>query len=278
VYGKAIGVEIRYEFGPTVYRWLHAMMWAAIARPDAVIGCRVRSHDRGRPIGLLAIAIVVAIAGLATPSHSSAAEANQGADEPQVLFDIPAQPLAAALEHFMEVANVSVVVDSAAIAGRTSAALRGHFSPEGALRSLLAGTGLDPRPIGSHAYTLDPLPHAGAAQPLPRFTNYATAIQQAVTNALCQRDETRPTHYRVVMRLWLSPAGAVTHVQLGGSTGSPSLDTAIGNALEHISIGAPVPAGLPQPVKLAILPRVTPGDAACPSSDAGGQPAQNLSR
>jgi Secretin and TonB N terminus short domain len=222
----------------------------------------VRFHDRGWPAAVLAIAIVLAITTLATQSCSLAAEGNQRADEFPVVFNIPAQPLVAALEHFMEAAKVSVVVDSAVIAGRTSAPLRGHFSPEGALRSLLAGTGLDPRPIGSRAYTLDPLPDAGAVHTVPRFTNYAMAIQQAVTNALCQSDETRPTHYRVVMRLWLSPGGAVTHVQIGGSTGSR----------------APVPAGLPQPVKLAILPRVTPSDAACPPNDAGGQPAQNLSR
>jgi hypothetical protein len=73
-----------------------------------------------------------------------------------------------------------------------------------------------------------------------------------------------------VMRLWLSPGGAVTHVQLAGSTGSQSLDAAIGDALEHIDIGVPLPVGLPQPVKLAILPGTTTGDAACPASDAAG--------
>jgi hypothetical protein len=254
------------------------MMWVAIARADAIAGCQVRSPDRGWQIGRLSVAIVVAITALATVSHSPAAGVDQGADRSPVRFNIPAQPLAVALEQFMETANVSVVVDSSVIAGRTSATLRGQFSPEGGLRSLLTGTGLDPRPIGSRAYTLDPLPHTDAAQSLPRFTNYAMAIQQAVTNALCQRDETRPTHYRAVMRLWLSPGGAVTHVQLGGSTGSSGLDMAIENALAHINIGAPVPAGLPQPVKLAILPRMTPSDAACPTGEAGGQPAQNLSR
>jgi len=195
-----------------------------------------------------------------------------------MLFDVPAQPLAAALEHFMEAAKASVVVDSAVIAGRTSASLQGYFSPEGALRSLLSGTGLDPRSIGFRAYTLDLSPRVGAAQPSLPFAFYAAAIQQAVTNALCQHGETRPTHYRVVMRLWISPAGAVNHIRLGGSTGNPSLDTAIGDALEHIDIGAPAPVGLPQPVKLAILPRATPSEAACSPSEAGVQPMQNLTR
>jgi hypothetical protein len=229
-------------------------------------------------MGRWAIAIVVTLAGLATPSHSDAAEADRGADEQQVLFDIPAQPLGAALEHFMEAAKVSVVVDSAEIAGRRSALLHGQFSAEGALRSLLVGTALIPRQIGDRAYTLDRLIRMGATQPLPRFIAYSTAIQQAVTNALCLHDETRPMHYRAVMRLWLSPGGTVTHVQLGDSTGSTSLDAAIGNALDHVRIGAPVPAGLPQPVKLAILPPAKPGDVACPPTDAVDQAARNLAR
>jgi hypothetical protein len=259
-----------------MHRWLFAMRRLAIVEPDTIVGGQDRSYCQRRPIGFLAVAIVVITAILATPFRSSAVGSEQNADEVPTRFDIPAQPLATALEQFMGTANVSVVVDSAAIAGRTSAALHGQFSPEGGLRSLLIGTGIDPRPIGSRAYTLAPLPHAGAAQSLPRFTNYAMAIQQAVTNALCQRDETRPTQYRLVMRLWLNPEGTVTQVKLGVSTGSPGLDMAIENALEHIRVGAPVPAGLPQPVKLAILPRATSSDPGCSPNNMGEQLSQSI--
>lgn len=253
------------------------MKWTVVAGRDAT-GRQVRLQDRGWPTRLLTIAVVATIVILATPARSLAAEANQGVDEPPTPFDIPAQPLSAALEQFMQAAKASVVVDSAMIAEHTSASLQGHFSPEGALRLLLSGTGLAPRSIGFRAYTLDPSPRLGAAQPSPQFSDYAAAIQQAVTSALCRHSETRPTRYRVVMRLWVNPAGAVSHVQLGGSTGSSSLDAAIGDALEHIDIGAPAPTGLPQPVKLAILPRATPSKAACPASDAGDQPMQDFAR
>jgi hypothetical protein len=64
----------------------------------------------------------------------------------------------------------------------------------------------------------------------PRFVKYAAAIWQAVTTASCLRDETRPTHYPAVMRLWLSVAGTVTRVEILSTTGSPSLDVAIGDA------------------------------------------------
>jgi TonB family protein len=197
-----------------------------------------------------------------------AAEAEPNADD-AVLLNIPAQPLAGALERFMAATKVAVIVDSKMIAGHTSATLQGSFSPESALRVMLAGTGLDPRSLGAAAYTLIVLP-AVASRPPSRFIGYAANVQQAVTTALCQRDETRPTHYRVVMRLWLNPDGTVTRVELGHTTGNPTLDMAIGDTLQNINVGAPTPSGLPQPVKLAIVPRVI-SDEACGSDRPGGQ-------
>lgn len=204
-----------------------------------------------------------------------AAEADANADD-SVFLSIPAQPLAGALEGFMAATKVAVIVDSKMIAGRTSAALEGSFSPEGALRVMLMGTGLDPRSLGAAAYTLVMLP-AVASQPPSRFIGYAANVQQAVTTALCQHDETRPTHYRAVMRLWLNPNGTVTRVELGRTTGNPTLDVAIGNTLQNINVGAPPPSGLPQPVKLAIVPRIV-GDEACTSDRVSGQSIQGLAR
>jgi hypothetical protein len=238
----------------------------------------LRHSNHRRSVTYFAVIVVSIIASLASPARVSTAKAGPDAGVSRVQFDVPAQPLEAALESFMAAANVAVLVDSAVISGRRSAALQGSFSPEGALRSLLEGTGLDPRPIGSSAYTLVPSPGTTDVRPQPRFVKYAAAIQQAVTTALCLRDETRPTHYRTVMRLWLSAVGTVTRVEISSTTGSPSLDVAIGDALKQIDVGAPTPSGLPQPVKLAILPRAV-NDAACPSGEeVGGRPALNSPR
>jgi hypothetical protein len=218
------------------------------------------------------------IASLANPACMSSADAAEGGHGSTVQFDIPAQPLATALEGFMAAAKVAIIVDSAVIAGRTSVPLQGPFSPDGALRVLLGGTGLDPRPIGTGAYTLVLSPRPAAVRSPPRFIQYAAAIQQVVTTALCRQDETRPTHYRMLMRLWLSPAGMVTRVELSSTTGNPSLDMAIGDALKHIDVGAPTPSGLPQPVKLAVMPH-TANDAACPpGDDAIGRPVPAVAR
>jgi hypothetical protein len=228
---------------------------------------------------LFAVAAVVGIvSGIVSSSpYLSLAEADPDTHASEVPFDIPAQPLATALERFMTATKVAIIVDSTVIAGRTSATVQGSFSPGGALGALLAGTGLDRRPIGSGAYTLVPLPDMAGSRPPSRFVDYAAAIQRAVTAALCQRDETRPTHYRMVMRLWLSPSGAVMRVELANTTGNPNLDLAIGDALEHVNVGAPAPSDLPQPVKLAIVPH-TASQPACSSDEAGNRPASDFGR
>jgi hypothetical protein len=217
-------------------------------------------------------ATIVAIATVASSPCLSIAKADPDAHDSVVPFDIPAQRLATALERFMEATNVAVIVDAAVVAGRASAAVQGSFSPAGALRALLIGTGLDARPIGSAAYTLVPVPQIAAGRLPARFVNYAAVIQQAVTSALCRRNETRPTHYRAVMRLWLSPSGEITRVELAHTTGSSSLDQAIGGSLARLDVGAPIPSGLPQPVKLAILPRPV-NEPVCPSDGVGSRPA-----
>jgi iron complex outermembrane recepter protein len=59
-----------------------------------------------------------------------------------VAFDIPAQPLGAALTAFGRQSGLQIAVDTAAVAGKNSGAVVGAMSLEQALRQLLLGTGL----------------------------------------------------------------------------------------------------------------------------------------
>lgn len=221
----------------------------ALIDPHA-FGARVRH--------LLALASVV---GFAVACATSARAAGQNDDPVQrAEFDIPEQPLGAALQRFMSLSSVAIVVDGALVGIRRSSAIRGTFSPDGALQSMLDGTGLDSRPIGPGAYTLVPVSPRVDAR--PRFLNYAAVVQRAVMDALCRVDDTNPVRYRTVIRLWLQPEGVARRVELAVSTGSPSGDAAITDALQHLDVGNPVPTSLPQPIKLAIAPRAT-GNAAC---------------
>lgn len=234
---------------------------------------RARSSHPRQSAKCFAFTVIAIAAGAASLGFPSVLEANPNAPEnaqrSTILFDLPALPLAIALERFMAITKVAVIVDSEVIGGRTSVALHGRFSPDQALRSLVAGTGLDPQPLEFEAYTIVASPRSTESQPLSRFTQYAAAIQQAVTNTLCQFDETRPTHYRVVVRMWLNWSGTTTCVELATRTGSPGLDRAISDALQRTEVGLPPPTDLPQPVKLAIMPRAI-DTAVCAANDAGG--------
>jgi hypothetical protein len=215
-----------------------------------------RDHRRSDQIFLVIIFIGLV---LAWAEPCLATEKN---DTSEVFdFDVPEQSLVAALQSFMSISNIAVVVDGAMVGKRRSNAIRGTFSPESALQSLLDGTGLDSRWIGPGVYTLELAPHRVEAR--PRFVDYAAAVQRAVMLALCRVDETNPLRYRTVIRLWLQPEGTAKQVKLAVSTGSPSDDAAITNTLQRLDVGSPVPANLPQPIKLAIAPRAI-GSANCP--------------
>ena len=231
-----------------------------------------RSH-RAAGVYATQILFLVLVSGLPIAlARPGLANEQNGVTTGLVEFDIPEQPLAAALERFMSVSNVTVVVDSAIIGARRSSAVRGALSPDGALQSLLEGTGLDSRHIGQGAYTLVPLPQ-GAEAPLrlPRFMDYAAAVQRAVMAALCRIDDTSPIRYRTVIRLWLYPDGKAKLAELAISTGNPGRDTAITGALGRVEVG-PVPRNLPQPIKLAIAPRGT-DDTTCSPGRASAGPA-----
>jgi outer membrane receptor protein involved in Fe transport len=77
-------------------------------------------------------------------------------------FDIAPQALDTALIEFADQAKVQLAVSAERIAGLRTKGLRGRFTHEGALRSLLADTGLTFRAVGERTYSVgDP-----KAQPL----------------------------------------------------------------------------------------------------------------
>jgi iron complex outermembrane receptor protein len=75
-------------------------------------------------------------------------------------FDIAAQPLDAALAAFAAASGIQLLYNSAATSGLRSPGVSGTLTPEEALRTLLAGTGLGPRFTGPRAATIEKLPGA----------------------------------------------------------------------------------------------------------------------
>ncbi|MBZ7927774.1 TonB-dependent receptor, partial [Ensifer adhaerens] len=69
-------------------------------------------------------------------------------------FNIPAQPLASALATFMRASEWDVSFTSDAVSGKRSTVVTGLMSPEQALRTLLAGTGVIVRMAGARTAAL----------------------------------------------------------------------------------------------------------------------------
>ena len=127
-------------------------------RPEPLTPSLSRGEGRGRHTSL-AIALFLAVfttgvAGAegvkerraerafeAIPGHRSA-QAAAAAEAVRRDFDIPRQPLSSALIVFGRQSGLQLAVDSDLVAGLQAQAVRGSYTPEQALRQLLAGTGI----------------------------------------------------------------------------------------------------------------------------------------
>jgi hypothetical protein len=192
--------------------------------------------------------------------NTLAAGQERGAERAEFLvFDIPAQALREALFAYTDVTGLSILVDDEVTSGRRSAPVKGSFTPEDALKIVLTGTGLDFRYTAANAFTLVPSTGAASAHSAPRDDSrdetYFRTVQTAVKYILCSHAQTLPGQYRVVVQLWIGGSGVVLRSALLGSTGSPDRDQTLSEMLDGLPVGAPPPAGLPQPVTLVILPR-----------------------
>jgi hypothetical protein len=189
----------------------------------------------------------------------------------RIIFDIPSQPLAAALRVYSAAARVGVLVDGELTAGRYSAAVTGTLSPEGALRNLLAGTGLTVRYATPVAFTLVPAPTDPLRNSSQDYGHYFLAVQTALKRVLCQSEGTKPGRYRMALQLWIDPSGTVARSEFLSPTGIRERDALISGGLRNLIIDMPQPTGLPQPVTVVVVPRASGQDAECARRVTGTQ-------
>lgn len=179
-------------------------------------------------------------------------------------FDLPTQPLAAALAQYGAASGRSVMFIDEWVAGRTSSAVRGRYTPHAALRALLAGTGFTADDVDtqlSGAFILKRVAAAPAqalaAGPQRR---YDALVQARVWEALCADPRTAPGHYRSILQLRVAASGRISQARLVSSSGDTERDAAMLAALAQLTMDRPPPADLALPLTLAILPHeVLPG-------------------
>ena len=103
-----------------------------------------------RPLVLaLSLACAGALPLLPAPARAQAATRH---------YDLPAQPLAQALDAYSRLTGVDLVMATALPAGHVAPALQGDFDDAQALTRLLAGSPLRPRFIDARHATLEPAP------------------------------------------------------------------------------------------------------------------------
>ncbi|MGO4714353.1 TonB family protein [Bradyrhizobium sp. 2TAF24] len=195
---------------------------------------------------------------------SGPAQAQADSNIPPLEFNIPSQPLEAALGRYGDATGREALYDTSIAIGRMSGEVRGVLTPNEALARLLSGTGLSPRFVADNSFVLLPTPGIAATDARsspPSHRRYYGIIQQDLLSALC-RSGARPGHYRVAAVFWIDPAGKVEKAQLIGPAGSAGVDQQIEATLRAITFRAPPPAGFAQPVLVLIVPQivgVTPG-------------------
>jgi hypothetical protein len=178
------------------------------------------------------------------------------------LFNIPAQPLAVALEQYSAVTGRDLLYNSNLAAGWQSNRVQGRLSADGALGLLLEGTGLSAQRITQTSFVLSPVSSAMDPSTPAGLAAYYGQIQNSLRQALCHDSLTRPGSYRIAIRFRVDAAGTVTQYEQFGSGGSNDVDAAIQRAVSRLRIGGPPPNGSGQPFVIVILPQA-PGLTGC---------------
>lgn len=233
-----------------------------------------------------AMGVLLALAAGATGISATAAD-NAGphsflmpstaiANRP-LIFEIPTQPLADALEQFGARTGLPVIFDAALVQGRRSAAVHGEHEPMQALQWMLEGTGLVAqyaRPGRTDAVVVlrmppveepEPTPGAASDASLPDVVHrrYDGLMQTRIRETFCTHPLLGRGAYRTAVRFSIDAMGRVQGVRLLDTSGDRTRDAAITKALEGMRLDWAPPSTMAQPVTLVIQPR---GASVCPTA------------
>ncbi|MCA6111730.1 secretin and TonB N-terminal domain-containing protein [Bradyrhizobium cenepequi] len=196
-------------------------------------------------VAVLLIAALIVTAG--------AVQAQNPADNAELVFDIPAQSLETALEAFGERSRMQVLYETTLTTGRRSSAVKGMFTREAALQQLLAGTGLELSYTGERAFTLTPIRTTARSNLIvANYDRFLGTVQAAVLSALCQNPETKPGAFRLAMQFWVATSGRIENPHLLSSTGANRRDAIIIDVVQRLAFGQAPPSGMPQPITIVL--------------------------
>ncbi|RTL72988.1 MAG: hypothetical protein EKK41_01765 [Hyphomicrobiales bacterium] len=209
--------------------------------------------------GLSAIA-VFGMAGSQGACGSGRATTVSARASDLVVFDLPAQPLATAIESYSVLTGWQVIYESGLSSGRQSAPVKGTLAPAEALRLMLVGTRLVPEFMAADGATLIPDPMAAeqssVGEPAARFRDYYGRIQAGLEREFCTDEILGYGGYRIPIGFWIGASGSVVQSKALGSTGRAEIDVAFDRAVRRLALGRPPPEGFAQPVVILVTPEL----------------------
>jgi len=123
-------------------------------------------------LGVIAAAVCMTVAGLSVAAgvHASIKKAT----------NIPAQPLALALQSLAKDCNFQIVYVSEEIGDRLTPGVVGEYTPEEALKQLLSGTGLTYKYLDERTVTIVPRSQPPSVKPLPPAPRATTDVNNSI--------------------------------------------------------------------------------------------------
>ncbi|VVE75255.1 Ferripyoverdine receptor [Pandoraea anapnoica] len=189
-------------------------------------------------------------------------------------FEIPAQPLADALDRYAGLTHRPVVYPGDLAAGRMASAVHGWLTPEAALHMLLQGSGVSARKLRTPAgetFVLSEIPAVDDGSPqgspslLANPQGFQAQVQAGILSALCADPNTTPGNYSALFQFRLDAEGYVRDVRLLDPTGSPSRDAAIVSVLAQLRMAPPSRPLAGRILTMAVLLQGPNVRAQCPS-------------
>lgn len=219
-------------------------------------------------IALVAIGVCAIVIG---PARAQSVAIDQS-----IAFDIPAQPLGAALTAYFRASGVQLLYDSSLAQGRRSSAVKGNFTPRQALNLLLRGTGLVARYSRGNAAVLAPEHDAARIESLvplgrvvvrePVEVPPPTAFQRLQYYARLEAElqahlhaDRRTSHLGFDLRaaIRISASGVVESIDIRPGAGNGAAQVVAVLAGKQV---APPPRGIGQPLLLVLRGRRGRGD------------------
>ncbi|CAM8662984.1 TonB C-terminal domain-containing protein [Sphingobium sp. H39-3-25] len=202
-------------------------------------------------------------------SFGTSAHAQQEASETAISFDIPEQPLHAALAQYFSITGVQLLYDSTLASGLRSTRVKGRFTPREALRRLLTGSGLVVRysgtdaaiittPSGNNQSSLVPLGRIVVREQVApvrllsaeRLAYYGL-LEEELYAYLHASAGTERLNFSLIVHLRIDADGTLSDVVVHRSSGSTKTDLLVIEALLRAAVSPP-PDGLQQPLAVAL--------------------------